>query len=96
MVAAAQTPTPAATALDPYGQLIRMLLPRAQSIAIYASGGRTLWAADGQDDPDLHQLAAELLASEPGTPHDIGGATRRLISRNANSSAHWPTRWKNC
>ena len=83
MVAAAQTLIPAASGLDPYAQLIRMLLPRAQSIAVYAPGGRVLWASDGQDDPDMHQLAVELLSAGPGTAHDIDGTTRRFDGANA-------------
>jgi diguanylate cyclase (GGDEF)-like protein len=83
MVAAVLPPTSAAVGLDPYAQLIRMLLPRAQSIAVYGTGGRVLWVSEGQDDPDMHQLAAELLAAGPGTPHDIDGATRRFDGANA-------------
>jgi len=84
MVAAAQTPPASpASGLDPYGQLIRMLLPRAQSIAVYGMGAQTLWASDGQDDPDLHQLAQELMAAGAATPNDIDGATRRFDGANA-------------
>jgi diguanylate cyclase (GGDEF)-like protein len=83
MVAAAQTPPAPAVGLDPYGQLIRMLLPRAQSIAVYGMGGQTLWASDGQDDPDLHTLAQELMAAGAATPNDIDGATRRIDGANA-------------
>jgi diguanylate cyclase (GGDEF)-like protein len=83
MVAAAQTSTPLAVGLDPYGQLIRMLLPRAQSIAVYGMGGQTFWASDGQDDPDLHTLAQELMAAGAATPNDIDGATRRFDNANA-------------
>jgi diguanylate cyclase (GGDEF)-like protein len=69
--------------LDPYGQLIRMLLPRAQSIAIYGMGGQTLWASDGQDDPDLHALAQELMRAGAAAANDIDGATRRFDGANA-------------
>ena len=82
MVAAAQTPPPVSVGLDPYGQLIRMLLPRAQSISVYGTGGQTFWASDGQDDPDLHNLAQELMAAGAATPNDIDGATRRFDGAN--------------
>ncbi len=62
-----------ATALDPYGQLVRMLLPRAQSLAVYGLGGRPLWVAEGQDDPDLQRLAAELTAANAGSAFEIDG-----------------------
>src|SRR5690606_18636210 len=32
-----------ATSLDPYGQLVKMLLPRAQAIAIYDRMGLPVW-----------------------------------------------------
>ena len=47
--------------LDPYGQLIRMLLPRAQDLAVYATGGLPLWLANGVDEPQVQQLAAEVM-----------------------------------
>lgn len=66
------TPAPllaqvAATSLDPYGQLIKMLMPRALCIAIYDRIALPLWLSDGCDGPDLHQLVEEALdpAREP-------------------------------
>jgi diguanylate cyclase (GGDEF)-like protein len=53
-----------ATSLDPYGQLIKMLLPRAQSIAIYDRMGLPVWLNDGVDSPELHRLIQETLAQE--------------------------------
>lgn len=53
-----------ATSLDPYGQLVKMLLPRAQSIAIYDRLGLPVWLNDGLDAPDLHRLLQEALARE--------------------------------
>lgn len=59
------TPEPInATSLDPYGQLIKMLMPRAQSIAIYDRMGLTVWLNDGHDVPELHQLMQESLAED--------------------------------
>ncbi len=51
------------TSLDPYGQLMKMLLPRALSIAIYDRMAVPLWLADGAGGPDLPQLAEEALAA---------------------------------
>ena len=56
--------TDAPTSLDPYGQLIKMLLPRANAIAIYDRLGVALWASDGFDDPDLHRVLQDSIASE--------------------------------
>jgi diguanylate cyclase (GGDEF)-like protein len=49
------------TSLDPYGQLIKMLMPRAQCIAIYDRLSTPLWLSDGCDGSDLQQLAEEAL-----------------------------------
>jgi diguanylate cyclase (GGDEF)-like protein len=76
MVAVAQKPTPGIPSLDPYGQLIKMMLPRAQAIAVYGPGATPLWVAGGQDDPDLHSLAKDVLEAPPGVPGDIEGETR--------------------
>ena len=84
MVAVAQTPAASVPGLDPYGQLIKMLFPRAQSIAVYGMGGASLWVASGQDDPDMHRLAEELLADRSAkTPNDIDGTTRAFDGANA-------------
>ncbi|HXQ64360.1 MAG TPA: bifunctional diguanylate cyclase/phosphodiesterase [Steroidobacteraceae bacterium] len=83
MVAAVQKSPSATAGLDTYGQLIRMLLPRAQSISIYGSDARTLWASDGQDDPDLQRLAADLMAGDAAASGDIDGTVRQYDGANA-------------
>jgi len=64
------------TPLDPYGQLLRMLLPRASCIAIYDPMGMPLWASDGCDGPDIPQLIEEALAgarnARPASPEGDG------------------------
>ncbi|HLS82506.1 MAG TPA: hypothetical protein VK025_13995, partial [Steroidobacter sp.] len=49
------------TSFDPYGQLIKMLMPRALCIAIYDRNGTALWLSDSCDGPDLLQLVEEAL-----------------------------------
>ncbi|HVN42509.1 MAG TPA: EAL domain-containing protein [Steroidobacteraceae bacterium] len=61
------------TSLDPYGQLIKMLMPRAQSIAIYDRLGVAVWATDGFEEPDLHRLLQETLAAELERPSEEDG-----------------------
>jgi diguanylate cyclase (GGDEF)-like protein len=51
------------TSLDPYGQLIKMLMPRALGIAIYDRMGVPLWLSDGCESQDLLQLIEEALAA---------------------------------
>lgn len=76
MVAIVQGSAKLSANLDPYGQLMRMLMPRAQGIAVYAASGATLWVADGQDDPDMHRLAADAISEGVGAPLDIDGFLR--------------------
>lgn len=51
------------TSLDPYGQLVRVLMPRAACIAIYDRLSTPLWLSDGHDGADLLQLVEESLNS---------------------------------
>ncbi|HVF17369.1 MAG TPA: bifunctional diguanylate cyclase/phosphodiesterase [Steroidobacteraceae bacterium] len=51
------------TSLDPYGQLLKMLMPRALCIAIHDRGGMPIWMSDGCDSADLLQLVEEGLNS---------------------------------
>lgn len=51
------------TSLDPYGQLMKMLMPRALCIAIYDRMATPLWLSDGCEGPDLPQLVEEALNS---------------------------------
>jgi len=60
-----------ATSLDPYGQLVKMLMPRAQSIAIYDRMGLPVWLNDGSDAPELHHHVQDALTEE------LGGAADR-------------------
>lgn len=71
------------TSLDPYGQLIKMLLPRALCIAIYDRAGLPLWFSDGCDGPDLHQLVEQALA----VPADPGSAEADGFARSLEGTA---------
>jgi diguanylate cyclase (GGDEF)-like protein len=61
-----------ATSFDPYGQIIKMLMPRAQAIAIYDRMGLPIWLNDGVDAPELHRLMQQALTDElrPGRGED--------------------------
>jgi diguanylate cyclase (GGDEF)-like protein len=60
--------------LDPYGQLLRMLMPRALGIGFYDAAGQPLWVADGYDGPDPAPLvAAALERAMPATTGRIDG-----------------------
>jgi diguanylate cyclase (GGDEF)-like protein len=65
-IAAVMTDAPApldGTSFDPYGQLLKMLLPRANSIVIYDRLGVSLWASEN-DDAELHGLMQQANVAE--------------------------------
>ena len=51
----------------PYGQLVKMLLPSAGSIAIYDAQGELVWCSDGYERPDLRGLLESIRGSEAET-----------------------------
>ena len=60
--------------LDPYGHLLRMLMPRALGVGIYDAQGVPLWVADGYDGPDpLPLVQAALAKIPPATTGRIDG-----------------------
>ena len=65
--ALAEGPAPiSTTSLDPYGQLVKMLMPRAQSIVIYDRMGLPVWLNEGVDAPELHHHLQDALEQELG------------------------------
>jgi hypothetical protein len=51
--------------LDPYGHLLRMLMPRALGIGFYDARGLPMWIAPGYDGPDPLPLVQAALARVP-------------------------------
>ncbi len=64
------------TSLDPYGQLIKMLLPRAMSIVFHDRMGVCIWESDGVEGPDLHGLMHDAQSADlaPDNPSGEGFA----------------------
>ena len=60
------------TSLDPYGQLLKMLLPRAHSIVVYDGIGVVLWASEDNDDLEPQALQQHAQAAELTTPGALG------------------------
>ena len=48
------------TSLNPYGQLLRILQPRANNIAIYGRDGLLLWASTAAETAELHDLVQDI------------------------------------
>ena len=65
-------------AYAPFGKLIKMLHPRAGSIAIYGGDGTALWYSDGVENTDLHQLARAVFGDgEEEAGDSVGQGLRR-------------------
>lgn len=69
--------TGAAGIYAPYGQLIKMLLPRSGGIAFYGADEELLWCSDGYERPDL-KVVLSSLPSEDNDELSGGGAIRSL------------------
>lgn len=67
----------APTLLDPYGQLLKMLFPRALHIAIYDRSGALLWTAGGCESHALQQLIEDELANNLLIHADMGAVAER-------------------
>jgi len=59
------------TPLEPYGQLIKMLLPRAISIDIFDIDGVKCWSSSAIDTPDLHPLVERARLEHAGAEEGI-------------------------
>jgi diguanylate cyclase (GGDEF)-like protein len=64
------------TSYDPYGQLVKMLLPSSGSLAIYDARGELLWCSDGYERPDLRSVVEALLAAPSNAAADRGTMTQ--------------------
>lgn len=54
---------------EPFGQLIKMLLPRVAAIGFYDGEGEPFWSSEGLASPDVHELVSSYLtASRTGAP----------------------------
>jgi diguanylate cyclase (GGDEF)-like protein len=67
-----QTNTTLNGSLEPYGQLIKMLLPRALSIDIFGPAGKKYWSSTDVVSPDISQLIAQ-------ARHTVAGAEEGLF-----------------
>lgn len=70
------------TSLDPYGQLIRVLMPRASYIAIFDRLSTPLWLSDGYDGFDLLHLVEESLHAAGADPSAHDSENRPGFSRS--------------
>jgi len=57
---------------EPYVQLVRSLLPRANSVALYDAAGELRWSSETTTGPDLHHLIENALAAGGASPQGPG------------------------
>jgi diguanylate cyclase (GGDEF)-like protein len=67
------TPTTLRKSLEPYGQLIKMLLPRAASIDIFDVEGEHCWSSSEIDSLDLRSLVERARVAQAGTEEGMFG-----------------------
>ncbi len=65
------TKTALRKSLEPYGQLIKMLLPRASSIDIFDLDGVQRWSSSDVECADLRPLIAKAREAQPGAEDGI-------------------------
>ncbi|WP_175597252.1 bifunctional diguanylate cyclase/phosphodiesterase [Peristeroidobacter soli] len=70
------------TSLDPYGQLVRVLMPRASYIAIFDRLSTPLWLSDGYDGFDLLHLVEESLHAAGAERATVDEENRHGFSRS--------------
>src|SRR5947209_5459626 len=57
---------------EPYVQLVRSLLPRATSVALFDAHGALRWSSDAAAGPDLLNLVDDALAAARSSPESPG------------------------
>lgn len=83
-----------ATSMNPYGQLLKMLLPRALNIAIHDRSGVLLWSADACETAELQELVDDEVAHSHLDPADAS-CVGRMVPLNGESAYVFPLRNEN-
>jgi diguanylate cyclase (GGDEF)-like protein len=78
--------------LNPYGQLLKVLLPRALNIAIHDRNGLLLWSADACQTEELQQLADDEVVRMQLEPADEDGYPGRMVPLDGETAYVFPLR----
>lgn len=73
--------------LDPYAQLVRSLLPRTHSVALFDASARMHWSSDPTTGPDLHELIESTLEAAGSSPQGLG--QRRVMDTHSTVNLFW-------
>ncbi len=74
---AVETPT-ADTSFDPYGRLLRMLMPSLRGVVVHDGYAKLVWASDEWDLSDEPQLIDEAIANAVSDSTEFPGVARTL------------------
>jgi diguanylate cyclase (GGDEF)-like protein len=72
---------------EPYVQLVRSLLPRSQSVALFDATARMHWSSDPTIGPDLHSLIESTLEAAGSSPQGCG--QKRLLDGSVPAYLCW-------
>ena len=72
---------------DPYVQLVRSLLPRSHSVALFDAGARMHWSSDPNLGPDLYDLIESTLEAAGSSPQ--GAGQKRMLDGNIPAHLCW-------
>ncbi len=78
--------------LNPYGQLLKVLLPRALNIAIHDRNGLCLWSADACESAELQELAEDEVARTQLEPADEDAYPGRMVPLDGETAYVFPLR----
>ena len=72
---------------EPYVQIVRSLLPRAASVALFDATGQMRWTSETTTGPDLHELVESTLEAAGSSPQ--GAGQMRLLGGNLPVHLCW-------
>lgn len=75
------------TALEPYAQLVKALLPRAHCVCVFDAAGELRWSSETTTGPDLASLVEDALAS--ATIDSESAGQTRLLDGVASVNLFW-------
>jgi diguanylate cyclase (GGDEF)-like protein len=69
-------PEPAATSFEPYGRLLRMLMPSLRGVVVHDGLCNFVWASEDWDLGEEPDVVKEAIANAIADPHDFPGVVR--------------------
>src|SRR6516162_3003420 len=83
MKSTAIDPPAADTSFEPYGRLLRMLMPSLRSVVVHDGFSNLIWASDGWDLSDEPDIIKDTIAIALADPADFAGVVRTIDADRA-------------